>query len=313
MKRVAIIGRTKAMLETGQRLVEKGYEVPLVITSKEAPEYNITAADFEAFARSIGAVFVNSPTLEKTQIRLMMSAMEPIDIACSINYSGVISDETIRLFKYGILNAHAGDLPRYRGNAVIAWAIINGEERIALCIHRMIGGELDSGPIISRVYHQLDLQSTIGSLYDWVYSATPSLFLESIESLRKDPNYVLEYQSTDPLKALRCYPRLPEDGRVDWKMDAIAIMRLINASGKPFYGSFTFLNEMEVIIEDAELFEDGENYVGIPGQIVKIISDGSVLVLTGSGKIRLKRIRVAGANKNISPSEIVKSVRKRFR
>ena len=39
---------------------------------------------------------------------------------------------------------------RYRGNACQAWAILNGE-KISLCIHKMIGGELDSGDIITRV------------------------------------------------------------------------------------------------------------------------------------------------------------------
>ena len=38
-------------------------------------------------------------------------------------------EEVIDFFELGILNAHGGDLPRYRGNACQAWAIINGEER----------------------------------------------------------------------------------------------------------------------------------------------------------------------------------------
>ena len=38
-------------------------------------------------------------------------------------------NKVISIFTLGILNAHGGDLPRYRGNACQAWAIINGEEK----------------------------------------------------------------------------------------------------------------------------------------------------------------------------------------
>ncbi len=35
---------------------------------------------------------------------------------------------TIRCFKEGILNAHIGSLPEYRGRSVFEWAILNGDE-----------------------------------------------------------------------------------------------------------------------------------------------------------------------------------------
>lgn len=68
----------------------------------------------------------------------------------SLNYSSIISQKVIDLFPLGILNAHGGDLPKYRGNACQAWAILNGETKIGLCIHSMIGGEVDNGNIIDR-------------------------------------------------------------------------------------------------------------------------------------------------------------------
>ena len=43
-------------------------------------------------------------------------------------------------------------------------ALINGENRIGLCIHKMIGGELDSGPIISRSYFEANINTRIGGL-----------------------------------------------------------------------------------------------------------------------------------------------------
>jgi methionyl-tRNA formyltransferase len=93
------------------------------------------------------------------------------DIAVSINYTGVLPQGVIDLFPIGVLNAHGGDLPRYRGKACQAWAIINRESRIGLCIQKMIGGELDSGEVFGvcetvsrftkREYCQLTHQKVI--------------------------------------------------------------------------------------------------------------------------------------------------------
>lgn len=44
----------------------------------------------------------------------------------------------------------------------------------------------------------------------------PELMLASFRKLAQDSDYVLEHQSEHPSDALRCYPRRPEDGRINW-------------------------------------------------------------------------------------------------
>ena len=45
------------------------------------------------------------------------------------------------------------------------------------------------------------------------------------------------------------------------------IIRLINASGKPFKGAFCFLGNLKVTIWDADIVNDNENFLAIPGQV----------------------------------------------
>ena len=309
--RVAIIGRTEMLYETALAVLKAGYEIPLIITSKETPEYKVTAEDFEKLARNIGARFIYSPTLERTQIVDEIKEVGDIDIAISINYTGIISSRIISLFKIGILNAHGGDLPRYRGNACQAWAIINGEEKIGLCIHKMIGGELDSGNIISRKYFPITHNTRIEKIYDLVKEVVPNLFIEALEELSKNPNYYLFVQSTNPEVALRCYPRIPEDGKIKWDKSNMEILRLINASSEPYSGAFCFFNNKKLIIWRAEIFDDSENYLAVEGQVSEINKiDGSVIVITGKGKLKLIQIEFEG--KVGMPSEIINSLRARL-
>ncbi|RXJ90604.1 formyl transferase [Arcobacter sp. CECT 8983] len=305
--KVAIIGRTEILYKSIELLLKNGYEIPLIITSKEAPEYIKISKDFEKLSNEIGAKYIYTNKLDEFKEEIKRADCE---IAVSLNYSSIISQDVINLFPLGVLNAHGGDLPRYRGNACQAWAIINGEEKIGLCIHSMIGGEVDSGNIIDREYFDIDINTKVTQCWEWMVNRIPDMFVNSVQKLQKDPNYILEEQSKDPKEAIRCYPRIPEDGKIDWSKSNIEILRLINASNKPYAGAYSFYEDNKLIIWDAELFEDDENYLSVVGQVASIEKDGSILVICGNGKLKINEIEYDGFIGN--PNEKIKSIRKRL-
>jgi len=304
--RIAIIGRTEILYETVGLLTGRGHEIGLTLTAKESPEYTKGSDDFRALAKELGIPFVHTAKIdEQTDF---IRSLPPMEIGVSLNYSGIISQRVIDLFPLGILNAHGGDLPRYRGNACQAWAILNQENRIGLCIHRMIGGELDSGDIVCREYLPIDLNTKVTAAYNWMAECIPPLFLDAIERLSANPSYVLEIQSKDSADALRCYPRRPEDGRIDWTRTAEDILRLINASNRPFSGAFCELEEKRVVIWDAVLGPP-ENFLAVPGQITALC-DEFLEVATGRGKLRLRELECDGCQ--IAPRILCRSVRQRL-
>tara|TARA_Y100001958_G_scaffold82898_1_gene56138 strand:- start:16921 stop:17853 length:933 start_codon:yes stop_codon:yes gene_type:complete len=309
--KIAIIGRSELLYETAKLLIKKDYQIPLIITNKSAPEYKIKEKDFKNLAKKINAKFLQTAKINTSEITDKINSLGIIDIAISINYSGIISDNVIKLFKNGVLNAHGGDLPRYRGNACQAWAIINGEEKVGLCIHKMIGGELDSGDIISKVYYPININTRVGEIYQWMEKEIPKLMLKSINKL-SNPSFKAEKQSTKSEDIFRTYPRNPDDGKIDWKQDANKILRLINASSEPFSGAFSLYNNEKIIIWRAKLLIDKENYSAIPGQISKINKNtGSIEVITGNGKIKI--IEIEFKNQRGKPSKFINSIRKRFK
>ena len=308
--KIAIIGRSENLYESAQALVKAGHEIVLIISAKEAPEYTKTLNDFRQLATDMKAEFVHAPNMTATPDAIeALQRVQPLDIGISYNYTSVIPQRVIDLFHLGILNAHGGDLPRYRGNACQAWAILNGEDRVGLCIHRMIGDELDSGDIIARTYLPIDINSTIGQAMDWIGRVMPSLFVEALEQLRRDPGFFIERQPKDQALALRCYPRRPEDGRIDWRKSAADVLRLINASGKPYAGAFCYFEGQKMIVWSAELVEDGEVFCAVPGQVTAL-AETFIDVACGSGKIRIQNAEVDG--RSASPPVWIQSIRKRL-
>lgn len=308
--RVAIIGRTEILYETAELFTKRGHEIALIVTAKAAPEYTRTEEDFKVLADRLHAPFVHTARIAETAEAIR--ALSPVDIGVSMNYPCVIPSEVIDLFPLGILNAHGGDLPRYRGNACQAWAILNGEERVGLCIHKMVGGELDSGDIIVRDYYSLTSETTITEVYGWMASRTPHLFVQALDLLAADPAYVLERQSRNPADALRCYPRTPEDGYIDWNQSAVKILRLINASTKPYAGAFTYHKGTRVRVWSARMGVLPCPSCFVPGQVLWKNDDGSVAVGAGdSGVLLLDEVQKEGLEP-CRAAEMVGSLRERF-
>lgn len=308
---IAIIGRSELMYNVAKLAIEKGHKIGLIITAKASPEYIIKEHDFEVLANSLNAKYICTSKINESIIVSSIDSCGPIDIALSVNYSGVISSAIINKFRLGILNAHGGDLPRYRGNACQAWAIINGEDKVGLCIHRMIGGELDSGDIIARDYFPLQQNSLIGEVYEWMVKLIPILMLEAAEKLEYDPSFVLEVQSKDQDNSLRCYPRNPEDGKIDWSKDALVILRLINASSEPFSGAYAYFENEKLTVWRASLVNKIPPYLAENGQIM-FTDEGKVLISCGRGQIQLDEIEINGY-RTTNVREILKSIRKRLK
>jgi UDP-4-amino-4-deoxy-L-arabinose formyltransferase/UDP-glucuronic acid dehydrogenase (UDP-4-keto-hexauronic acid decarboxylating) len=304
--KIAIIGRSEMLYDAALALMRAGHEIACILTAKEAPEYTKTAADFRALASQLGVPFAQGvPVTNHFEFLKAVGA----EIAVSTNYVCVIPQEIIDIFPLGILNMHGGDLPRYRGNACQAWAILNGETRIGLCVHHIVGGELDSGDIVTRDYLSIDSRTKITEVLKWIAQRIPDLIIEAVERLTENPEYILERQSKESKDALRCYPRKPEDGRINWGKPALDVLRLINACNKPYAGAFCEFEDERVIIWDAELVEENEIFCAVPGQITRI-GNGFVEVACNASKLRILSVEYRGQLD--FPSAFVRSIRKRF-
>lgn len=308
--KIGIIGRSELLYNTVTLLKEAGHEIIGIVSCKAAPEMLVDENDFQELAIQLNAKFLYDPKLSYESAFRFFG--DSCDIGVSINYSGIISKDVIDIFPEGILNVHGGDLPRYRGNACQAWAILNGEKRIGLCVHKMIGGELDSGVILEKEYLDINIDTRIGQVYKWMADASPRLIMNVIEMLSVNREYFLEKQSTKASDILRTYPRKPEDGRINWTDTNTHIVRLVNASSEPFSGAFAFLNGEKIIIWRARVHNDSEEFCAIPGQVTSVTnqSKGSIVVAVGKGKIQVDEIEFKGVR--CTPAEVIKSLRTRF-
>jgi len=268
------LGRSHFLYESIKAVAAVGHTITCIATSKAAPEYTRTASDFGNLARELKADFIyfDRPS-EINQFDIGNT-----DVGISVNWHTIITEQFINSFPKGIINAHIGDLPRYRGNACPNWAILNGEDHVGITLHKMTA-DLDAGPIVIKEIYPLKQHTEISDVYNYAELVIPKLFIYTLTRL-DSPNFKTSPQEG---KSLRCYPRHPIDNKIEWQQSAEQIHRLIRASTHPFSGAFTHLNGAKIIVWRAYTEQPAFDYLAVPGQVLERRTDGSIAVATGDG------------------------------
>jgi methionyl-tRNA formyltransferase len=305
----AALGRTQWLYDSIRACAAAGHECVLIGTCAAAPEYTVTEKDFERLAAELGCPFFCDSAINRPDY-VRLARESGAEVAISVNWLTMIGEEMIRVFRHGIVNAHIGDLPRYRGNAVANWAILAGEREVVLTLHQMTT-ELDAGPILLQRAFPLSSATYIADVYRFFAENAPPMFVELLDGLaagtiRPRP------QPTDPALSLRCLPRLPRDGEIDWRQPAEFLARLVRASAEPFAGAYSFVGLEKVTVWRAHAEKLPHPHLGVPGQVVEIRrSTGEVAVLTGDGLLVLEEIETASSGRGRA-AEIIRSSRVRL-
>ncbi len=306
--RVAILGRTRSLYQTALEVVRRGHTLGLVGTCRAEEYYDFREEHFAALAKEHDVPFFCDRRINRPDIVAKLVAAR-CEVALSVNWLTIIGAAALDAFPFGILNAHAGDLPRYRGNACPNWAILNGEPHVGLCVHKMLADLLDQGPILARAFFALDPARDIGDVYVWLGQVVPKLMADAVDILatgRRD----FPDSRDDPRPSLRCYPRRPEDSRIDWSESVERIHRLVRASTRPFAGAFAYLDDERCVrVWKAAPATMDEEWIAVPGQILGAV-EGDPLVACGDGALRLCEITVDGCE---TPAEAARLVLKSLR
>ena len=153
--------------------------------------------------------------------------------------------------------------------------------------------ELDAGPIFARSRIPVTDRTYISDIYDAFEQVLPDLFRLAV-TRAGDPSFVPEAQSTSGVRPLRCHPRRPSDGLIDWSLDAEQIARLVRASSRPFAGAYSFVEGgVRLTVWRASLARDQGRICAIPGQIIGRTPDHHPLVACGRGILQIEESECA--------------------
>ena len=307
--RVAALGRTQWLSDSIRAVARAGHEVVLIGTCPAAPESTVDEHDFALLAQELGCEYFCDAAINRWEYRQMARA-SGAQVGISVNWLTLIGQAFLDTLEHGVVNAHAGDLPRYRGNAVINWAILAGEENVVVSLHRMVA-ELDAGSILLQRALPLTPHTYVADVYSFLGQVIPLMFVEVLDRLASGGAEARE-QPKDPAMSLRCFPRLPQDGELDWTRPAEELSRLVRATSEPFAGAYSFLGTSRLIVWRAHPERLAHPWLGVPGQVAeRRPASGEVAILTGAGVLVLEEVETAADGRG-QASDLLRSIRLRL-
>lgn len=306
-EKLIAIGRSRYLYDGIRHLCREGHVFSAIVTDEAYEEYDVKHTDFENLARDIGARFFLSKSVVTDEITALV-IREGIRLGISANWRYVIPKPFLDLFPLGILNFHLGNLPDYKGNATVNWSIINGETFIYGNVHKM-AEQMDVGDVVARKKIEIGPDTYIREVLHHAEADAPMLYASAVERLLKAPSY---YEIKGQVEGLRCYPRLPEDSQIDWKLPSDDVCRLVRASSHPYRGAYSFLNGQRFVIWRARSHVPKERFLAVPGHVIEVDPlAGSIRVACGSGVLEILEVEQGGLT--AKPTDFLKSVRSRFR
>jgi methionyl-tRNA formyltransferase len=165
----------------------------------------------------------------------MLRGLNP-DLLVVAAYGQILSKEVLSIPTAGAINVHGSLLPKYRGAAPIAHAILNGETETGVTIIRMSAG-LDAGDMLAKASLPIN-DETAGEVEARLAPLGARLAVETIRRLKAGP---VVGEKQDPAQVTKAPKLTKEMGLIDWTKPADVVCRQVRAM-QPWPTAYTFLH-----------------------------------------------------------------------
>tara|TARA_A100001015_G_scaffold321235_1_gene450933 strand:+ start:4512 stop:5417 length:906 start_codon:yes stop_codon:yes gene_type:complete len=262
-------------------LKKRNYEVFSIITKKYLnPEI------IENSKKENNIILINSLKSKKTYNFLKFYNA---DIFISAGFPHIFSKKFLKLPKFGIINLHAGKLPKYRGGSPLNWQIIKNEKNIGISIIKLNKG-IDTGNIICTDSFKNIKNDTIKEVHRKANDAFKKLTIKALKFISINKKLYKQKLSRSYF-----FQRTEKDSRIDWNQDALSIYNFVRALSDPYKGAFTLIKNKKYRIYKCK--EVNINPDIKPGKIFKKTGKKEIFIRCKKNSIKL--INSDLFNKNI--------------
>ncbi|HUR40454.1 MAG TPA: methionyl-tRNA formyltransferase [Verrucomicrobiae bacterium] len=207
------------------------------------------------------------------------------DAMVVVAYGLLLPQAALDSTRLGCFNIHASLLPRWRGAAPIARAVLAGDAESGVTIMRMELG-LDTGPMLVVGRVPIGAQTTAGELHDALSPLGARLMVEALAQLASGR----ASETPQPVEGVTYAKKITKDeARLDWSLPAQELARRVRGYN-PQPVAWTELGSERVRILHAVAASGGGE---APGTIVGVDATG-IHVATGYGTLVVTQIQFPG-------------------
>ncbi|MBI3979818.1 MAG: methionyl-tRNA formyltransferase [Chloroflexi bacterium] len=289
--RIVFMGTPPFAVPTLDRLVADGYDVVAVYTQPDRPTgrgRQVGVSAVKARALELGLAVVQPERLRAAAEVERLRAYQPGAVVVAA-YGLILPPAVLAIPPHRCLNVHASLLPRWRGAAPVAAAILAGDAETGVTIMLMEPG-IDTGPMLSQRAVPIDATDTTRTLTARLAAVGAALLGETL------PRWLAGTIQPAPQdeRAATMAPQLTRAGaEIDWTQPAIAIARRVRAFD-PWPGTHTHWNGrlVKILAAQPTPVDAGWPPGTVPGRSAQ--EPSGLLVQTGSGSLAVTRLQLEG-------------------
>lgn len=156
------------------------------------------------------------------------------DLIISAGFPHIFKKDYFNLAPHGIINLHAGKLPKYKGGSPLVWQILNNEKKIGLSIIK-VNSTIDGGKIISSKNFRNNLKNTILQIQNKADKFFLNLTLNAIKKIEKNKKF-----KNQPKSKSYFHQRTDKDAKINFNEKSSKIYNLVRAQSHPYKGAFFY-------------------------------------------------------------------------
>ena len=223
MSSIAFFGTPAIAAYALEQLTTAGHTVVVAVTEPDAHAgrgLKLVSSPVKETATTLNIPVAQPATA--AAIPAILERYQP-DLAVVLAYGKIISRSALEIPRYGWLNIHPSLLPRYRGAAPVAHALLNGDAKTGTTIMQLDPG-MDTGPILSQTAVPIDPSDTTETLTWKLVRLGTTMLLDVIEPYISGTLV----PKPQPKRGASLAPKLTkETGLIDWNLPATKIDQIV--------------------------------------------------------------------------------------
>lgn len=198
-----------------------------------------TGASLKDIATVRGVPMIQPDSVNTPEGVAALRAWAP-DLLVVAAYGQILKREVLETSAWGGINVHGSLLPKYRGAAPVAYAILGGESETGVTIIRMTTG-LDAGDMLAQESLAIGPEETAGELEARLAPLGARLAIDVVGRMARGP---VAGVKQDPALVTKAPKLTKESGLIDWSKSAADVCRHVRAM-QPWPTAYTFLHQAD--------------------------------------------------------------------
>ena len=295
--RIVFMGTPEFAVPSLKALIREGYEVAGVFTQPDRPKgrgNRLTPSPVKVVALEAGIPVFQPERIRRDGVEDLRS-LKP-DLCVTAAFGQILSQEILDIPPMGNINVHASLLPKHRGAAPIAYAIMGCDREAGVTTMFMDAG-IDTGDMLLQAKTEVGETETCGELTERLSETGAELLIRTVKELEAGT-----LKRTPQNEAEMTYDPMMNKGMgiPDFTADADSVRGLINGLNPWPCVSVPLGNDRLKLLRAAKAEGSGE-----AGAVITADPKGGLVIACGSGAVRILEIQAPGG-KRMKPEDYLR-------